>query len=72
MTTEPHGKKFDCVAFMREARDHISDKMTTMSREEFRQWLRSYRYSDPALQSFAQRARSRKREEDEPPEHVER
>ena len=43
MTIEPHGKKFDCVAFMREAQDRISDTMATMSREEFRHWLRSYR-----------------------------
>ena len=55
MTIEPHTTKFDCVAFMREARDRISDKMTTMSHEEFRHWLRSFRYTDPALQRLADR-----------------
>ena len=58
MTIERHGTKFDCVAFMREARDRISKKMATMSREEFRHWLRSYRYSDPVLQRLADEARS--------------
>ena len=65
MTVEPHGAKFDCVAFMREARGHISDKMATMSREEFRHWLRSYRYSDPVLQRLADEARSGKPENSE-------
>lgn len=67
MTTEPKNKKFDCVAFMREARDHVSDKMATMSREEFRHWLRSYRYSDPVLQRLADETRSGKPEDGEAP-----
>ena len=50
MRSETREKPFDCVAFMREARDRISDKMTTMSRGEFHHWLRSYRYFDPVLQ----------------------
>ena len=68
MTTELKGKKFDCVAFMRKAKDRISDKMTTMSREEIRHWLRSYCYFDQVLQSLADEARSRKLEDGEAPE----
>ena len=49
MRSDTREKSFDCVAFMREARDRISDKMATMRREEFHHWLRSYRYSDPVL-----------------------
>ena len=62
MRSETREKSFDCVAFMREARDRISDKMATMSREEFRHWLRSYRYSDPVLRRLADEARSGKSE----------
>ena len=65
MKIESHGTKFDCVAFMREARDRISDKMATTSREEFRHWLRSYRYADPALQRLADEARSGRPEDSE-------
>ena len=65
MTIEPHSTKFDCVAFMREARDRISDKMTTMSHEEFRHWLRSFRYTDPALQHLADRLRTADHEDGE-------
>ena len=60
MRSETREESFDCVAFMREARDRISAKMATMSREEFHHWLRSYRYSDPVLQRFAVETRSGK------------
>ena len=72
MRNEKREKSFDCVAFMREARDRISDKMATMSREEFRHWLRSYRYSDPVLQPLADEAWSGKRKDSEAPASVER
>ena len=71
MKSETRKKSFDCVAFMREARDRVSDKMATMSREEFRRWLRSYRYSDPALQRLADEARSGE-QGSRPPRRVQR
>ena len=66
MRSEAREKSFDCVAFMREARDRISDKMATMSREGFRRWLRSYRYPDPVLQRLADETRSGKSETNSP------
>ena len=57
MTSEAPGKSFDCVAYMREARTRISDRMMSMSRDEFRNWLRSYRHADPALAKLAAETR---------------
>ncbi|MCY3819664.1 MAG: hypothetical protein OXH52_09935 [Gammaproteobacteria bacterium] len=51
------GKSFDCVAFMREARSRLSEKMNTMSSEEFRHWMRHHEYSDPRLAKLAAQAR---------------
>ena len=57
ITSETSSTRFDCVAYMREARTRISDRMTTMSHEEFRHWLRSYRHADPALAKLAAETR---------------
>ena len=57
MTSEASSKRFDCVAYMREARTRISDRMTSMSRDEFRNWLRSYQHADPALAKLAAETR---------------
>ena len=56
MTTEERNapqKSFDCVAYMREARARLSEKMNSMSGEEFRHWLRHHEYSDPRLAEIA-------------------
>ncbi len=53
MTAERDEKRFDCVKFMREQRDRLSDKMATMSSAEFSDWLDSRRYDDPVLQRLA-------------------
>ena len=42
-------KQFDCVAYMREARERISAKMSGVSREEFRRWVNSSLTEDPIL-----------------------
>ena len=57
MTADRPEKSFDCVAFMREARSQLSQKMNSMSGEEFRHWLRHREYSDPRLAKLAARAR---------------
>ena len=46
-------KSFDCVAFMRKARSELSEKMNSMSSEEFRHWMRHQKYSDPRLATLA-------------------
>ena len=58
MTTDDRDttkKSFDCVAFMREARSELSEKMNSMSSEEFRDWMRRQEYSDPRLSRWARR-----------------
>ena len=57
MTANRPEKSFDCVAFMREARSRLSQKMNSMSGEEFRIWLRHGEYSDPRLAILAAQAR---------------
>ena len=57
LTANWSDKSFDCVAFMREARSRLSQKMNTMSSEEFRHWLRHRKYSDPRLAKLAAQAR---------------
>lgn len=56
-------KSFDCVAFMRKARARLSARMATMEPGELQRWLRSRRYSDPALQRLADRLRTGERED---------
>jgi len=50
-------KPFDCVAFMRQERARLSQKINSMSGEEFRHWLRHHEYSDPRLAELAAQAR---------------
>lgn len=60
MTTaerDAKGKSFDCVAFMREARSRLSERMNSMSSEEFRHWMRHQEYSDPRLAKLAAQGR---------------
>ena len=57
MKTDVPEKSFDCVAFMREQRARLSEKMNSMSGEEFRRWLRDSEYSDPRLAKLAAQAR---------------
>ena len=51
-------EKFDCVRYMREARNRISAEIAEMNHEELMRWLRSYRHTDPLLASLAARARN--------------
>ena len=57
LTANGPEKSFDCVAFMREARSRLSQKMNSMSGEEFRHWLRHGEYSVPQLAKLAAQAR---------------
>ena len=61
MQPEPAGERFDCVEYMRRERDRISAETATMNHRELVQWLRSFRYADPALQRLADRLRSGER-----------
>ncbi len=63
MQPEPAGKRFDCVEYMRRERDRISAEIATMDHRELVQWLRSFRYSDPALQRLIDRLRTGERED---------
>ena len=60
---EPAEKRFDCVEYMRRERDRISAEIATMDHRELVQWLRSFRYPDPALQRLADRLRTGDRED---------
>ena len=62
MQPEPAEERFDCVEYMRRERDRISAEIATMDHRELVQWLRSFRYSDPALQRLADRLRTGERE----------
>ena len=50
-------KSFDCVAFMREARSRLSEKMNSMGSEEFWHWMHHHKYSDPRLAKLAGQGR---------------
>ena len=60
MTSKPP-KKFDCVEFMRDARRRIYEETKHLSGEEFDEYWRKYRESDPLWQRLtaieAERAR---------------
>ena len=62
MQPEPAEKRFDCVEYMRRERDRISADIATMDHRELVRWLRSFRYSDPALQRLADRLRTGERD----------
>ena len=66
MQPEPAEKRFDCVKYMRRERDRISAEIATMDHRELVLWLRSFRYSDPALQRLADRLQTGKREDGDP------
>ncbi len=51
-------KNFDCIAFMRQERCRISEKMEDMSYEEFQEWLDTREYSSPTLTKLAAEART--------------
>ncbi len=60
MTTAERDAKeesLDCVAFMREARSRLGEKMNSMSSEEFGHWMRHHEYSDPRLAKLAAQGR---------------
>ena len=57
MKSDSPVKQFDCVAYMREAREQISAKISSMSHEEFRRWVNSSIMEDPILARFAARHR---------------
>ncbi len=48
--------RFDCVAYMRQVRDRLSEQIAAMSYEDLVGWLRAHRYSDPGLQRLSERA----------------
>jgi len=47
MTSDAKPKRFDCVKFMREARDRISTEIKDMSHEELQAWLDAGPRKDP-------------------------
>ena len=47
MTKETPGERFDCIRFVREARARIHEETKHMTAEEFVQWLRSRRPTNP-------------------------
>lgn len=49
-------ESFDCVAYLRQARDRLSAEIRDMSYEELIRYLRTHRYADPVLQRLADRA----------------
>ena len=52
MKTGTSLENFDCVRYMREARDRISVDIANMSSEDLMRWLRSYRHSDPLVEKL--------------------
>ena len=64
--TDATQKSFDCVAFMREARSELSEKMSSMSSEEFRDWMRHKEYSDRRRARLAHGFRQDEAGEEEP------
>ena len=57
MKSDAPVKQFDCVQYMREARERIGAKISGMSREEFRRWVNSSLTEDPILARLAARHR---------------
>ena len=54
--SEPSRKRFDCVESMRKTRDSLSAEIERMSYDDLVKWLRVHRYTDPLLQSLAEKA----------------
>ena len=57
MATGDKTKQFDCVQFMREAREQISREISGLDHDQLVQWLASLEYSDPALARLARKFR---------------
>lgn len=51
-------KDFDCVQFMREARDRITAQTADMTVEERVRWFNTRQHADPTLAKLAERARA--------------
>ena len=49
-------ERFDCVAYMRQVRDRLSEQIAAMPYEDLVGWLRAHRSSDPRLQRLSERA----------------
>lgn len=56
MTKETPGEPFDCIRFVREARARIHEETKHMTAEEFVQWLRSRRPTNPELAAMKDRS----------------
>lgn len=56
MTGEAPPRGFDCLRFVREARARIHEETKHMTAEEFVQWLRSRRPTDPELAAMKDRS----------------
>lgn len=54
--TEPAEKEFDCVKFMRERRDFISEAIAEMGWSEVNAWIRNQPISDPQLRKLMEDA----------------
>ena len=52
-------KNFDCVQFMREARDRVSAELEPMTSDERVDWMNSRRFDHPALERLAELGWSR-------------
>lgn len=50
-------KQFDSVAFQREQRARLSEKMNSMGSEAFWRWLHNKEYDDPTLARLKAQAR---------------
>ena len=59
MATSDKTKRFDCVRFMRDAREQISREITGLDHDQLVQWFASQEYSDPALARLAKKVPGR-------------
>ena len=56
MTVEAPPRGFDCMRFVREARARIHEEAKHMTADEFVQWLRSRRPTNPELAAMKDRS----------------
>ena len=57
MATSEKTKRFDCVRFMREAREQMSREIRGLDHDQLVRWFASLEYSDPALARLAKKFR---------------
>ncbi|MCY3819037.1 MAG: hypothetical protein OXH52_06690 [Gammaproteobacteria bacterium] len=57
MATSENTKRFDCVRFMREAREQISREISGLDHDQLVHWFASQEYTDPALARLARKFR---------------